>query len=125
MKIGIAQINSVVGDLKWNADEILSKYKELVSLGADLVVTPELSITGYPPRDLLFKSKFIDDNLAVIENLSKSIGNIPIVVGCVEYNTQDSGNPFQNAALVIQNNQIIEKPKVIIWFKFYYPNCNK
>lgn len=107
MKIGIAQINSVVGDLKWNADEILSKYKELVSLGADIVVTPELSITGYPPRDLLFKSKFIDDNLSVIENLSQSIGNIPIIVGCVEYNTQDSGNPFQNTALVIQNNQII------------------
>ena len=107
MKIGIAQINSIVGDLKWNADEILSKYKELVSLGADLVVTPELSITGYPPRDLLFKSKFIDDNLSVIENLSQSIGNIPIIVGCVEYNTQDSGNPFQNTALVIQNNQII------------------
>ena len=107
MKIGIAQINSVVGDLKWNADEILSKYKELVSLGADIVVTPELSITGYPPRDLLFKSKFIDDNLSVIENLSQSIGDIPIIVGCVEYNTQDSGNPFQNTALVIQNNQII------------------
>ena len=107
MKIGIAQINSIVGDLKWNADEILSKYKELVSLGADLVVTPELSITGYPPRDLIFKSKFIDDNLSVIENLSQSIGNIPIIVGCVEYNTQDSGNPFQNTALVIQNNQII------------------
>ena len=107
MKIGIAQINSVVGDLKWNADEILSKYKELVSLGADLVVTPELSITGYPPRDLIFKSKFIDDNLSVIENLSQSIGNIPIIVGCVEHNTQDSGNPFQNTALVIQNNQII------------------
>ena len=107
MKIGIAQINSVVGDLKWNADEILSKYKELVSLGADIVVTPELSITGYPPRDLIFKSKFIDDNLSVIENLSQSIGNIPIIVGCVEYNTQDSGNPFQNTALVIQNNQII------------------
>ena len=107
MKIGIAQINSIVGDLKWNADEILSKYKELVLLGADLVVTPELSITGYPPRDLIFKSKFIDDNLSVIENLSQSIGNIPIIVGCVEYNTQDSGNPFQNTALVIQNNQII------------------
>ena len=107
MKIGIAQINSIVGDLKWNADEILSKYKELVSLGADLVVTPELSITGYPPRDLIFKSKFIDDNLSVIENLSQSIGNIPIIVGCVEHNTQDSGNPFQNTALVIQNNQII------------------
>ena len=84
MKIGIAQINSVVGDLKWNADEILSKYKELVSLGADLVVTPELSITGYPPRDLLFKSKFIDDNLSVIENLSQSIGDIPIIV-CLLY----------------------------------------
>ena len=107
MKIGIAQINSVVGDLKWNADEILSKYKELVSLGADLVITPELSITGYPPRDLLFKSKFIDDNLAVIENISQSIGNIPIVLASVEYNTEDSGNPFQNTALVIQNNQII------------------
>ena len=49
MKIGIAQINSVVGDLKWNADEILSKYKELVLVGAYLVITPELSLTGYHP----------------------------------------------------------------------------
>ncbi len=109
MKIGIAQMNSIVGDLSFNADEIISRYQDLVSSGADLVITPELSVTGYPPRDLIFRSKFIDDNLKVIEKIAEKVGNVPIVVGCIDYNTQNTGNPFENAAVVIKNHEIVGK----------------
>ena len=109
MKIGIAQMNSIVGDLSFNADEIISRYQDLVSSGADLVITPELSVTGYPPRDLIFRSKFIDDNLKVIEKIAEKVGNVPIVVGCIDYNTQNTGNPFENAAVVIKDNAIVGK----------------
>ena len=109
MKIGIAQMNSIVGDLSYNADEIISRYQDLVSSGADLVITPELSVTGYPPRDLIFRSKFIDDNLKVIEKIAEKVGNVPIVVGCIDYNTQNTGNPFENAAVVIKDHAIVGK----------------
>ena len=93
----------------FNADEIISRYQDLVSSGADLVITPELSVTGYPPRDLIFRSKFIDDNLKVIEKIAEKVGNVPIVVGCIDYNTQNTGNPFENAAVVIKDHEIVGK----------------
>lgn len=109
MKIGIAQMNSIVGDLSFNADEIISRYQDLVSSGADLVITPELSVTGYPPRDLIFRSNFIDDNLKAIEKIAEKVGNVPIIVGCIDYNTQNTGNPFENAAVVIKDHVIVGK----------------
>jgi NAD+ synthase (glutamine-hydrolysing) len=57
MRIGFAQINTIVGDIRGNRDRILSAYTNAVALGADLVLTPELSLTGYPPQDLVFKSR--------------------------------------------------------------------
>ncbi|MFL6527025.1 MAG: nitrilase-related carbon-nitrogen hydrolase, partial [Chthoniobacterales bacterium] len=56
MKIGFAQINSTVGDLPGNYDKIVAAYDRLAAAGAELVITPELAITGYPPQDLVFKS---------------------------------------------------------------------
>ena len=67
MKIGIAQLNNIVGDLSVNAESIVSAYDQLVSKGADIVITPELSLTGYPPRDLVFKSTFVPKNLEFLE----------------------------------------------------------
>ena len=64
MKIGIAQLNSTVGDLDGNAKLIIAAYHELVEQGAKLVITPELALTGYPPQDLLFAGGFVDRNIA-------------------------------------------------------------
>ena len=61
MKIGIAQINTTVGDLSGNQQRILDAYEQLVTGGAELILYPELVICGYPPRDLLFKSRFVDE----------------------------------------------------------------
>ena len=55
MRIGIAQINPTVGDLRGNFEKILAAYERLAAAGAELVLAPELAITGYPPLDLVFK----------------------------------------------------------------------
>jgi len=59
MKIGFAQLNTTVGDLRGNFEKILKSYEHLAGAGAELVITPELAITGYPPQDLVFKSRFV------------------------------------------------------------------
>ena len=109
MKIGIAQLNSIVGDLSGNAESIVLAYNELVSKGADIVITPELSLTGYPPRDLVFKSTFVPKNLEVLDNIMARVGPVPLMVGYVDFNTEDAGKPFENAVAVLQDGKKIDK----------------
>jgi NAD+ synthase (glutamine-hydrolysing) len=66
MRIGFAQFNTTVGDIQGNRDRILSAYTEAVALDADLVLTPELALTGYPPQDLVFKSRFVSETLEAL-----------------------------------------------------------
>jgi len=109
MKIGIAQLNNIVGDLSGNAESIVSAYNELVTEGADIVITPELSLTGYPPRDLVFKSTFVPKNLEVLDSIMKNVGSVPLMVGYVDFNTENAGKPFENAVAVLQNGIKIDK----------------
>lgn len=109
MKIGIAQLNSIVGDLSGNAESIVLAYNELVSKGADIVITPELSLTGYPPRDLVFKSTFVPKNLEALDNIMARVGPVPLMVGYVDFNTEDAGKPFENAVAVLQDGKKIDK----------------
>jgi hypothetical protein len=86
MKIGIAQINTTVGNLLENAALILTSYRELVAQGAELVMTPELALTGYPPLDLIFSGEFVDRNLVALADLHEAVSNIgevPLVVGFI------------------------------------------
>ena len=101
MKIGLAQLNTTVGDLAGNHRKIIEAYRALVDEGADLVVAPELAITGYPPQDLVFKSRFVPLNLAVIEALHSEVGDVPLLAGYVEVN-DGTGQPFRNAAALLQ-----------------------
>ena len=98
MKIGIAQINTTVGDLSGNAALILSAYRALVEGGAELVLTPELSITGYPPLDLIFAGDFVERNLEVLRELHAQVGAVPLLVGFIDRNLTGQGKPFHNAA---------------------------
>jgi NAD+ synthase (glutamine-hydrolysing) len=98
MKIGIAQINTTVGDLAGNQVLILDAYRELVAQGAQLVVFPELAICGYPPRDLLFKSRFVPDVADTLHAIAAQIGTVPALIGYVEARAADaSGRPFYNS----------------------------
>jgi NAD+ synthase (glutamine-hydrolysing) len=108
MKIGFAQIDPTVGDLRGNCELIMSAYKRLAAAGAELVLTPELAITGYPPQDLVFKSRFVPENLALLEQLHASIGDTALLVGFVDHN-QGRGKPFHNAAALLERGKPIRK----------------
>jgi len=108
MKIGFAQINPTVGDLRGNCELIIGAYQRLAAAGAELVMTPELAITGYPPQDLIFKSRFVPENLAVLDKLQARIGNAPLLVGFVDRN-HGRGKPFHNAAALLERGKPIRK----------------
>jgi NAD+ synthetase len=108
MKIGFAQINPTVGDLKGNYERIIGAYERLAAAGAELVLTPELAITGYPPQDLVFKSRFVPENLVVLEKLHSRVGNAPLLVGFVDRN-EGRGKPFHNAAALVERGKPIRK----------------
>ena len=108
MKIGFAQINATVGDLSGNCDLIIRAYERLAAAGAELVLTPELAITGYPPQDLVFKSRFVPENLALLEKLHAQVGKAALLVGFVDRN-EGRGKPFRNAAALLERGKPIRK----------------
>jgi NAD+ synthase (glutamine-hydrolysing) len=108
MKIGFAQINATVGDLSGNCELIIDAYKRLAAAGAELVLTPELAITGYPPQDLVFKSRFVSENLAILEKLHARVGEAALLVGFVDRN-EGRGKPFRNAAALLERGKPIRK----------------
>ena len=108
MRIGIAQINPTVGDLRGNFEKILGAYQRLADAGAELVLAPELATTGYPPQDLVFKSRFVPQNIEAVEQLHQCIGAVPLLVGYVDRN-EGRGRPFYNAAALLERGQPIRK----------------
>ena len=106
MKLGLAQINTTVGDFTGNLALIRTAYERGVAAGTELVVAPELAITGYPPRDLLLKSGFIEGNFAALEELAKSVGEVGLVVGHVGINEQQPGRPAVNAVSLLQHGKV-------------------
>jgi NAD+ synthase (glutamine-hydrolysing) len=108
MKIGFAQIDATVGDLSGNAELIVRAYERLAAAGAELVLTPELAITGYPPQDLVFKSRFVPENLVILEKLHARVGEAALLVGFVDRN-EGRGKPFRNAAALLERGKPIRK----------------
>ena len=108
MRIGIAQINPTVGDLRGNFEKVLAAYERLATAGAELVLAPELAISGYPPQDLVFKSRFVPQNLEAVERLHTRVGSVPLLVGYVDRN-EGRGKPFYNAAALLERGQPIRK----------------
>lgn len=107
MKIGIAQINTTVGDLAGNRTLILDAYKALVAQGAEIVLTPELSITGYPPRDLLLRRLFAEDCERTLQSIAAETGPVPLFVGFVERNSHEGGRPLFNSAAVCADGKVL------------------
>jgi NAD+ synthase (glutamine-hydrolysing) len=109
MKIALAQLDTTVGDLRGNGAKILDFYRRGTAAGADLVMTPEMAITGYPPRDLLAKHRFVDDNLRVLEDIAAQVGQTALLVGYVDFNPKRPGRDYWNAVALIQNGKIIAR----------------
>jgi NAD+ synthase (glutamine-hydrolysing) len=109
MRVGFAQINTTVGDIKPNAEKILAAYREASRQGAQLVMTPELALTGYPPQDLVFKSGFVPQTLEQLRGLHEEIGTVPLLVGYVDFNLKKTGKPFVNSCAVLERDRPIRK----------------
>ena len=107
MKIALAQINTTVGDFAGNLARLREAYAEGSAAGAQMVVAPELAITGYPPRDLLLKSGFIEGNLAALNELAGHVGAAALVVGHVGPNEKQPGRVATNAVSLIQDGKIV------------------
>jgi NAD+ synthase (glutamine-hydrolysing) len=99
----MAQINSTVGDLKGNAEKITEYIGEAKRHKADLVVFPELAVTGYPPQDLLYEKSFVRENKEALIKVIENNNGIAGVVGFVDY---DDGNLY-NAAAVFKGNKLV------------------
>jgi len=112
IRIALAQINTTVGDLDNNTSKIINYVNLARSSGADLIAFPELTITGYPPEDLLFKNQFIEDNIARMNEVVQESKDITVVVGFV-----DSSPHLYNSAAVAHNGKLID-----IYHKQLLPN---
>ncbi|GBO51796.1 NAD synthetase / Glutamine amidotransferase chain of NAD synthetase [Pseudanabaena sp. lw0831] len=107
---GIAQLNPVIGDLVGNCDRILAAVKRLAEQGAQLVLTPELSLCGYPPRDLLMNHQFVRDMETAISDLATQLPpDVAVLVGTVSVNphaNQAGGKPLFNSAALLQGGKV-------------------
>src|SRR5438046_10707996 len=108
MKIGFAQINTTVGDLRGNCERIIAAYERLADAGAELVLTPELALTGYPPQDLVFKSRFVPENLALLEKLQARVGKAAPLVGFVD-SSEGRGKPLCDVGALVQRGHTKRK----------------
>jgi NAD+ synthase (glutamine-hydrolysing) len=114
LRIAIAQINSTVGDLKGNCRKMIEYAQRAETFDADMIVFPELALTGYPPEDLLLKPRFIEDSLVSLRYLVNSAAkDLVVIVGFVDRRL----GKLYNAAAVIRNKKIIGR-----YYKKLLPN---
>ena len=98
MRIGIAQLNSIVGDIEGNLALAIDAYEQLVGRGVDLIVYPELFLCGYPPRDLLMKENFLLDLSESLHSFASVTGPTPALIGYAEKSTDSPKFSCYNAA---------------------------
>ena len=108
MKICLAQINPTVGDFEQNVKKIC-RFINTAKKRADLIVFPEMCIVGYPPKDLLELSGFVDSNLKALEEVKNNVTGISAIVGFVDRNVGQRGKNLYNAAAYINNKEIISR----------------
>ncbi len=107
MKIALLQIDPTVGDLDGNADLLLEAAGVAARAGADLAVASELSLLGYPPRDLLLSRSFVEHSWEACRALARELAQgPPLIVGLAEANQGHSGRPLFNAAALLRRGEV-------------------
>ena len=122
LRITGAQLSFPVGAIEENKSKILSTLEKAEKINSDIVVFPELCITGYPPEDLLLRESFVGKNFAVLEEIAEFSGRTSGIVGFVdrsleEQSTDNIDRNITNAAAIIQNGDVKG-----IYHKCYLPN---
>jgi len=129
MKIAICQLNSIVGNLEYNKNKIIEFYNKGKDAGAELVICPELSLVGYPPRDLVEKAEF---RLAVgekIKEIAKTTNDVGLIFGAITEDDDLIGTNIHNSAILcvdgkvqfIQNKSLIPNYDVFDEMRYYEP----
>jgi NAD+ synthase (glutamine-hydrolysing) len=109
MKIAIAQLNPTIGDLPHNAAQILAAAQSAKAQGARLLLTPELALCGYPPRDLLLNPSFIEQlEQTLMDLVQRWPSGLAGLIGTVEPNPDAGNKPLFNSAALIDNHQILQ-----------------
>ncbi len=114
LRLALAQTNTIVGDLDYNTSKAVEYIQEAKTLGADLIALPEMTITGYPPEDLLFKGSFLKDNLNKLDEISNSSFGITVVIGFVDH---EQDKHIYNAAAIFRDGMLVGK-----YHKIHLPN---
>ena len=111
LRVALSQMNSVVGDFEYNAGRIKNCLEEATKFGTDLVLFPELALTGYPPEDLLLKNDFIAKNKKILKHLASGVKETVAVIGYVE---KIKMNLYNSAALVYGGKVVGNYRKMIL-----------
>jgi NAD+ synthetase len=113
MKIAICQINTTVGDFGGNVEKISLSLKKAKDAGCDVALFPELTLTGYPPRDLLDRFSFFEKAQQALQQVAAAAQDILAIVGTVLEN-KGSGHPLFNAAVAVKNGEILHTQKKVL-----------
>jgi len=106
MKIALAQLNFHIGNFDYNVNKIISSISSAKSLGAELIVFPELSICGYPPRDFLEFDDFIAKCESAVSQIAEHCQGIAAIVGLPSKNNSNTGKPLFNSACFIEDQRV-------------------
>ena len=110
MRIALAQTNPTVGDIAANVRATIDFTARAKAGGADLVVFPELSVIGYPPKDLLLKPQLIDDNLRAVQQIAAGVGaGIDVIIGYADRNPNPIGRPLYNAVALLRGGKVVSR----------------
>jgi len=106
VKIALGQINPTVGDFSGNAAKIVDYSRQAKESGAGLILFPELSVCGYPPRDLVERPSFVTHNKETAERIAQQTQGITVICGLVTPANSDTGKSVMNSAALLQDGKI-------------------
>jgi NAD+ synthase (glutamine-hydrolysing) len=106
VKIALGQINPTVGDFSGNSAKIIQFARQAQTAGADLILFPELSVCGYPPRDLVERPSFVERNRTTVEQIAAQTVGIAVICGMVTPAHAESGKSVMNSAALLRNGRI-------------------
>ena len=114
MRIALGQINTTIGDLTGNVNKMVAMVRQAAGLGADLVVFPELCVTGYPPQDLIERPGFVARSMAAVDRLIAETASLSpaLIAGSIE--PSEDGRRVRNLAIVAQRGQVLLKQQKML-----------